>query len=182
MADLHTTWNPLDKHAEIALSDGNLTATRTAADWERGVRAILAKSSGKHYFEIKVNNASGAYHGVGRSTASKDRYVGRDADGWGYEAAGGYTWNNNSSTSRTTTFADNDIMQIAVDLDNGYIWWGKNGTWIAGGNPANGTNPMYTNLSGDIYPMGSQAGNGRSFTANFGASAFAYTPPSGFES
>ena len=179
----YTTWNPSDKHAQIALSDGNLTATMTSTDgYARGVRAIISKAVGKFYFEIKVVKASGGYHGIGKSTATKDQKVGQDSSGWGYEAAGGYTWHNNSSTSRTTTFADNDIMQVAVDLDNGYIWWGKNGTWIASGDPANGTNPMYSSISGDIFPMGSQVGNGNSFTANFGDSAFAHSVPSGFTS
>ena len=34
----------------------------------------------------------------------------------------------------------NDIIQIAYDLDDNKIWFGKNGTWYNSGNPSNGTN------------------------------------------
>ena len=33
-------------------------------------------------------------------------------------------------------------------MDNGKIWLGENGTWFASGDPAAGSNAMYTNLSG----------------------------------
>jgi hypothetical protein len=72
-----------------------------------------------------------------------------------------------------------DIMQVAVDIDAGKIWFGKNGAWWAGGDPAAGTGAHYTGVSGSLFPMASSAYLSLGIV-NFGASAFAYTVPSGF--
>ena len=37
---------------------------------------------------------------------------------------------------------------VAVDADNGKIYFGKNGLWLAGANPYTGANAHYSNLSG----------------------------------
>ena len=41
---------------------------------------------------------------------------------------------------------DPNIIMLAVDIDNTSIWWGKNGTWYASGNPSSNSNAAYTNL------------------------------------
>jgi len=176
----YTTWNPSDKHADITLSDGNLKANATVSQW-RAVRGTIGKSSGKWYFEV-VYVTSGNYGLVGVAAASvnlADR-IGVSAVGWGNQNNGFFM--NNNATKTGVTHASTNVVQVAVDLDNGNIWWGLNGTWYDGGNPATGANPHYDNLSGTVFPAVNCYGVGTSYFANFGASAFAYTPPSGFES
>src|SRR5690606_27738602 len=51
----YATWNPSDKSSLITLSNGNLTATRSGANGNRLVRATIARSTGKEYFEVTVN-------------------------------------------------------------------------------------------------------------------------------
>src|SRR5690606_11857756 len=51
----YATWNPLDKSSLITLSNGNLTATRSGSNGNRLVRATIANSSGKEYFEVTIN-------------------------------------------------------------------------------------------------------------------------------
>ena len=72
------------------------------------------------------------------------------------------------------------VLGTALDLDNGKIWWSFNGAWIANGNPAAGTYPAYTGLSGTFYPMVGIWDTASPATVNFGATAFTYTPPTGF--
>lgn len=63
------------------------------------------------------------------------------------------------------------------------IWWGKNGTWFASGDPAIGTNAAYTNLpASTFYPAFSSFDIGGPpcvVTVNFGENGFTYTQPTG---
>jgi hypothetical protein len=73
---------------------------------------------------------------------------------------------------------------IAYDADAGKFWYGKNGTWFASGNPASGTNEMFSSVSvsGQAMFFASSAYNSSDLgTWNFGQRAFAYTPPTGFK-
>ena len=85
---------------------------------------------------------------------------------------------NNSNTINIQGY----IWMVAVDADNGKIYFGKNGLWLAGANPYTGANAHYTNLSG--YEL--CAGMGRRTGANaaninFGQTPFVYNPPEGFK-
>lgn len=55
-------------------------------------------------------------------------------------------------------------LMCAYDLDAGKIWFGNDGVWVNGGDPANGVNPQYTNLANyrGGYPGLGLAGNGNS--------------------
>jgi len=173
-------WNSADKSANITLSGGDLIATATTGT--PIVRGTTAKSSGKWYFEVTVGaTATSSRVGVARSSAGLDTALGDDADGWGYAAAAEKV-NNGSGVAYGATYAPTDVISIALDMDSGKIWWAKNGTWQASGDPAAGTNEAFSNVTGSIYPAwGSTNGLfGPSCTANFGATAFAYSPPVGF--
>ena len=61
-----------------------------------------------------------------------------------------------------------DVVGIAVDLTNGFIYISKNGTWMNSGDPtsgASGTGAMYGSLPGDTYYFAADvwAGGGISF-------------------
>ncbi|HPN96254.1 MAG TPA: tail fiber domain-containing protein, partial [Candidatus Moranbacteria bacterium] len=179
----YATWNPSDKNAAITLSNGDLTAT-SANGLHKSVRATIGKSSGKWYWEYTAGAiASGGYSylGVGTTAALLTTYVGNDAEGYSY-CPQGNTWHGAVSTSGVSTFVQNDVIGVAVDLDEDKVWWSKNGTWQASGDPETGANGRYTGLTGTFYPMVGLYTTGNSVTANFGDSAFSYTPPTGFYS
>jgi hypothetical protein len=78
------------------------------------------------------------------------------------------------------TYTTGDVIGVAFDADTGKVWFAKNNTWQASGNPASGTSPATTLTTGDTWvPIfgGYQSGV---WDANFGQRPFAYTPPSGF--
>ena len=58
--------------------------------------------------------------------------------------------NNGTGISFGNTYGATDVIGVAFDVDSGKVWFAKNGTWQASGDPANGTNAAYTNLTGSI--------------------------------
>ncbi len=182
------TWNPADKHANIALSLGDLRAstddTNGSGYWP--VRGTEGKASGKWYFEIvcvlpwdliRIGVAN-----LSQSLAS-GQYPGASTDSYGYAAGTGKKYYDGTATTYGNAWTDSDVIGVALDMDNGKIWFAKNGVWQASGDPAAGTNQAYTGISGTFYPM---AGPYGSFgdpihvDATFALPDFQYTPPSGF--
>jgi hypothetical protein len=186
-SSIYTTWDPSAKHANITLSEGDLknSSSTTSA---RSVRGVSAKSSGKWYFEYTVVTA-GDDQSIGICDSSFDvvnatNAFWANASGYAYLNYNGNKGNNGSSTSYGASWAsNNDVAMVAVNLDSGRIWFGKNGTWQISGDPVAGTNYAFTGLSGTFYPlctMGAAVGGNPVGKANFGTSAFAYTLPTGF--
>jgi hypothetical protein len=175
------TWNPSDKSGNITLSNGNLTAASNVSECS-GARCTSYKSSGKWYWEITLGTATTTGPldlGVGTSSTSLGARVGSSATGWGWQLNGYYGHNDVFTANGIAAPTSGDIVSVALDLDNGKIWFGKNGTWNGSGDPAAGTNEAFSGVTGNLYPIIVQYHN-NSWTANFGASAFTYTVPTGF--
>jgi len=82
--------------------------------------------------------------------------------------------NNGSTAYFGTSFSNNDIIQIAIDMDNSKIWWGLNGTYPNSGDPATGSNPAYSNLSGELMIIvgANYCDRTPTILANFGSPPF----------
>lgn len=178
--ELKSLWNPSDKASEIVLSNGNLTAEKTEGSGWQGVRSTISKSSGKWYWEVKIDVASTDHNMIGVGTSLETlTYPGDSLEGYSYYGYYGYKYHS-SGASYGDTFTLNDVIGVALDLDNGKIWWAKNGVWQASGDPSAGTNEAYSGLSGDFYAMVGLYSAGNKITANFGETAFQHTVPTGF--
>lgn len=183
------TWNSSDKHADIVLSNGGLTASLAGASGtsSRAVRATQGKSSGKWYFEIVIDTYGGStpysLTGIGQSSPSltSSYFPGSGANDYGYEQTG-YKYNNASGSAYGGGLPEGNVLGVIVDLDNGKIWWSVNDTVQGGGDPASGTSPAYSGIAaGTYYPMSSlYTGNNHQLTARFSTGDFSYSPPSGF--
>ena len=180
--------NPLAKAADATLSNANLTIAYGSGS-STSTPATMSVSSGKWYYEFVCTacsiNPISPVVGVQASSMPKAEFPGYgDATAWGMYLSDGNKFNNNTSggVSYGSSFAVNDIMMCAFDLDNGKIWWGKNGTWFASGDPAAGTNAAFTNLTGSLFPAIGDGSGSQTFTGsfNFGQRAFSYTPPTGY--
>ena len=172
----YCTWNPLSTGR--TLSNGNLDYAGSASGVAKGT---LGVSSGKWYWEILANGANSSAGVASVSLNPTTSYCGSTADSWCLFTSGD-RYNNGSATSGYSTFTTNDIISIALDMDNGKVYWAKNGVWQGSSNPATGTNAGYTNLSGyTITPANGNNNTNDLGTANFGQRAFAYTAPSGFK-
>lgn len=173
----YTTLNPSDKDAGITLSNGNLTAAATSG--YKSARAISGKSTGKWYFEAKLTNGGSAVIGFGQTTESVASFPGTTVKGWGYTNSGPRYWAGVISET-LAAFVLNDVIGVAVDMDAKTAQMYKNG--VAQGSSfglyqaTGGTVPLAAGVA--VYPM--LAPNSSTLVANFGTTAFAYTPPAGY--
>ena len=95
-------------------------------------------------------------------------------NGYSYEQAGRKV-HNNSYSSYGASFADGDIIGIALDMDAGQVTFYKNGA---------SQGVAFTGLSGKSMQPMLERGSGftMSYICNFGQRAFAYPAPSGYKS
>jgi len=185
-----TTWNPSDATASCSLSGGNLIATAGAGN--QAARNTLYKSSGKWYYEALMTNASEGSGDTGCGVASSAYTLGDNGSNGAtdmcYWAQNSTVYCNGADTG-LTSLADGDTVGIAIDIPNTHIWFRKNGgTWnndiLANQNPVGNVGGINLTSLGwswtSLTPVVSMRGVGDSITANFGASAFSTSPPSGF--
>jgi len=200
-SNVFATFNPLTipSSSGLTLSDGNLSLSGSSTD--AGAKATLGVSSGKWYWEVKANVASS---GSDRHLVATDivRQITSATDPnsqgiWGIQSRSGSGATLNSYTNGTfsnvntgsTGYDDNTIISVALDMDNGKLYFAKNGTWtdLAGnvGDPVAGTNPTFTGLPTDgtiilPYVENRQAGTPSS-QINFGNGYFGTTQVSSAE-
>ena len=181
----YCTNNPLDSLTQT-LSNGNLDIASGASYGT--TRGTIGVSSGKWYWEYTMNslvsNTRGNV-GIAKAAATLTSYVGSDAYSWGYHSGDGNKYDNGNTTSYGNSYTSSDVIGVAFDADNGKLFFSKNGTWQASGDPVAGTNAAFTGLtSGPYFPATSfitGTGGASSISCNHGQRAFAYTAPSGFK-
>jgi len=167
----------------IAYGSTAKTNTPTSNQW-RTFYGTIGASSGKYYFEMKVNNIE--------NTDPNNFWVGIvDADqmyddgghhrsyqqsrGYQYHAQTGNQGNNNSTSSYGNSWTTNDIVGVAMDLDNSKLYFSKNGTWQNSGVPTSGSTGTgaISIASGYTYlPNFSQYYGNEWFSVNFGNGSF----------
>ena len=174
------TFNPLIPQAEIAYSEGNLIATDSGTGGNsRTALSTIAPSSGKWYAEFKLITDGGDYPNIG-IWSTEVAYVVTQNVGLPDDT---YAWNNGSSgrvfSNNTTigstgvgTYAEGNIVQIALDLDNNYIYFGVNGTYITSGDPTSGASGTggFAIASGLSYYFATTTNTNGAWGANFGGS------------
>ena len=194
MSDTPTTnWctlNPLDVEVPsgtLTIDNGNLDATSSSTNsWKSGA-GTLGVSSGKWYWEATLTNESqnnqiGVINAF-QEMSSLSNYFSAESDGWALQSNDNL-YNGGATGERISDQpATGDIIGVALDADNGKLWFSVNGSYQslqsgqAAGNPSTGTNAIFTNLSGytlkPAYALYS-ASNETSF--NFGQREFAYPP------
>jgi hypothetical protein len=174
-------WSIVNKSNNINISGSNLTFTGVNSTLGCGV-ATLGKSAGKWYWEILINSKAnqaailGLWSGVlPISTNSTQLGVTGGTVGWNGNGAGGrcVSFSNVPQGTGCTAQTSGQVIGIALDLDNHTCAFRVN----------NLLNYTVTGLAVTTwYPAcgSSNANPGDSGTANFGATPFVYTPPSGF--
>lgn len=174
-------WNELDKNAAFTISGAGFVISSNSAG-DVTARATKGLSDGKVYFECTFANMGSDWYAVGVANASQSlsTYLGQTANGWSYFSSG-FTYNGGSSSGYGSYTSASDVISCAVDFGTGKIWWAKNNTWGASGNPAAGTGARYSNISGKLFPALTHEGaHSQATTINLGLKSFVYTPPSGF--
>ena len=161
-----------------ALSNGNLQIDGTSSEQFRA--ATIPVSSGKWYFEMVQVYGTDFGPGVWAYPLTSPSSNFYENTNYRYNSNGG-VYNQSSKLTDYSTFTRGDIIGTALDMDNGKVYFSKNGVWQNSGNPATQTNPAATGLTGTWVFGASTNGNDTILQANFGALPFTYNAPSGFE-
>jgi hypothetical protein len=165
-------------------SNGNLDLT-TASSNNAAVPTGFFPNSSKWYWEVlitAIGNSNNASIRVGvcnpNGVASG---LGEGLNGWSF-LGDGRVFYNSSASSYGVSVTTGDTVMVALDIDAGRIWYGKNGTWMASGDPATNANPSQTFTANQSMSPALASGTGTpAYTCNFGQRPFAYTAPSGFK-
>ena len=183
-------------HESCSISDGGLEFISGSS---KCGRSTFWANSGKWYYEFQMTVYGNPYVGI----ASNGNLA-------NYTAANAIANNNNGNIYYQTNGVHNQYKvskrlnavgsyMVAYDLDNGKIWWGKDGTWYAttastrdqattkaaveAGNDAQefSTHPSF----GDFWsPVFGSSTNSCTYKINFGQRPWAYpdSVPEGFQS
>jgi hypothetical protein len=186
----YTTWNPSDKGTVVVLSNNNLSMTLSTGFEYQGCRSIASQSTGKWYWELTITTRStnkGIDISVCNSSETISGLMGTNNNGWSYRVTTVYAYLEHGGIETLLTgnvYVQGDVIGVALDLDNGNLWFSRNGTWINSGNPNTGSSPNFTGVSGTLFAgMACEYyGSGSLITANFGNTTFTYTVPTGFNS
>ena len=176
------------------LSEGNLkfvTPNQSIFSQQEGT---IFLTSGKWYWEVffvSSGNDAGVL-GIQRSGLDIGAYPGKTANGYGYDSYGsGLKIHNNSSSAYGSSYGANDIIGVALDLDNGTLTFYKNnssqGQAFSGIDSSLGWSFSYG--AGYLNTFVVNFGQDSSFAGNKtaqnnsdgnGEGDFFYAPPTGF--
>jgi len=202
-------WDP-DKYgsSRITYLDRRTVRGVVQGNGEVGGLSTAAVDSGKWYWEITILSIVGSYgdcFGLGICLANNTTYATHQWDPvpsrWthGYNNVT-YFIDNLSSDHHlppggSSPFVTNDIIQFALDVDNGYFYMGRNGAWMNGATNAGISAGLGANHVGAQLPAGQTwtpmyynhpiLGRNDTWTIelNAGHETFAYNPPNnGFHS
>lgn len=179
---LGTTWNPTSAYSSyLAFSNGNKTVTRSGSAGFYSAPAVNSFSD-KRYFEATVTatNAGNVFGFLIGSQLANGGQVGTNNNGVGY-AYNGILIYGGLSRATLINWAAGDVIMLAADAANQIIYCGRNGTWLAGANPA-GNSGGYaipgSALAAPWYPACSPYTSTDTLTL---ATALKYPVPSGFK-
>lgn len=174
-----TTFDPTNKSSLIALTNGDLTATGPNISTLQSVASTTTNSTGKFYceFTIVARGTQGVQVGIANTSASfadNADFANDSVNGYAYWSAGNKI-HNGSFPAYGAAYTAGDIISVLLDIDAGTLEFWKNGV---------SQGVAYTGIAaGSWFPASGGASNSTpvtQVTANFGATAWAYTPTVGY--
>lgn len=187
LAAAYTSYSPDPLLSPIVVSEDGVTVTQTQRNGLGSTRSIDAVGGGKHYWEVMATCGPDTYgFTVGVAGPDATGVFERNPNGYGIAGDGARKVRDSISATFSDGFLNtfpNDIFMIALDLEAGEIYFGKNGIWLGGGNPETGTNPAYSGLAGEYYAgitMAARECTPHTLVTNFGNNDFEYEVPEGF--
>ena len=202
-SNVFATLNPLVKtYGTQVFSNGNTSSINSTNEpaWSHAI-ATLGASTGKYYWEIKVSGSTPwIWTGIiSEAVDVSTQYLYNSNAGTFLYGNNGNKYVNASATSSFfATLATNDIVSVALNLDDNKITFYKNGT----ATPNATALDLPTNLSSTTVFPATTIVNGASIQSNFGngyfgttavttnsgngyagaegASKFNYQPPTGY--
>ena len=189
-SNVFCTMNPLNA-VYISFLQGNNTISggNNGSDYSY-IGSTLAANSGKFYWEVKAADlaeidqvgvalASSSFTGIGLGGGLQNNFGGKSV-----QFSNGNKAGDSAQSAHMGGFSEDDIMMVALDLDNNKITFGRNGQWSNGSGGADQTyansTAAFTNLTAGEYYMPAHAmrgygGNTGISRYNFGNGYFATT-------
>lgn len=174
-----TTLNPLEPGSGT-YSSGNTAVSLSSYNYQ-GFGSI-PMTSGKWYWEITSTGGTQVLAGICDPRVVRGSDPWTSAYIWGYRDDTGGIRHNSTNTAYGNSYTT-EVIGVAFDANNGRLYFAKSNTWQNSAVPASGTGGFTADIvagTGYLPWFGSQVNVTRSWSVNFGATAFAYTPPTGF--
>jgi hypothetical protein len=212
------TFPGLVQNSRVSLTKGNLDFDFTGDGQDSGQRidnqciSNIGTTKGKWYAEFKcTEDYDGAFIGISNWPNKQNN---QNLESWAYIYGGNgdlyykeKTGAGTSTTSYGSAIAVNDIVSVALDMDNKNVYWANNGQWGNGSGAWNQANPtsarsistdfINTDSYGVVVFNTASAGANETprWLANFGNppftiassnadangfGSFEYAPPSGY--
>ena len=176
-----------DKTIGGSLSKGNLRFTDSGSDGWDNARATIGVSKGKWYWEMRADEINqvmcASIIGPNGNDSTNGARLGQlpgqnDDAGVTYYDDGKlyHAGNQNQGSAWGAVYGNGNIIGVAIDLDDagGKVWFSRNGSWQASGNPSTGANPARSDLKthADIwFPVSGTFFANTTQTFNFGQDA-----------
>ena len=184
-SNIFSTLNPLYNQTSgqgVSLANGN-TRCSYSPDSSRSAFGSIAVGTGKYYFEAKLNTV-GTIPVIGVVDLAWGDLNGASGYGYhdnalnfGYNSSGEKT-SGGTNTAFGSTFTAGDVIGVAIDKTNNKLYFAKNGTWQASGDPTSGstgTGSAYNLASDTLYTSACRIRNGGDWSFNFGNGFFGTT-------
>jgi len=135
------------------MANGNLYNGDQSPNYWNSIPGTLAASSGKFYWEVKIEGVWGntsqtsQRHGIANLNVDLNQKVGSTGDvTWtddpiavGWQNSSGVRYSNSvTGTSDYSTYVATNVLMFAMDLTNLKLYLGKNGAWENSGDPTSG--------------------------------------------
>ena len=181
-SDVFCTFNVLLPQSNTGVSKGATRfETTSGSGWKSMCGTLgMVKNSGKYYMEFK--HLGGSYNGYGiadfknggivdQINQSQTTYPGEAANSYGYLSQGELHYNASQTGTGWDSYTTNDIIGMAVDMENMKLYYHKNGSYLQSGNPSTGANGYSINDPvGAYFPTATV--NAGIMCANFGNGSF----------
>jgi len=173
------TLNPLYKQGSPTFSEGNCKVVLPAGDGTQGAAGGIAPANGKWYWEVKHVSSTNVSILVREASDREDYLSYYQGNYAGYEKNDGdQNITGNTTSDYGASYANGDIIMVAMDMDNDRVYFGKNGLWADGaGNSNQSSLDDYVPLNGVVNGLAAVANANGSATAtfemNFGNPSFA---------
>ena len=186
-SNVFATMNPLDNYyASSDFSQGNNTVDMNDSGNETYNTSTLGAKAGKYYAEVKlIDSSAKPMTGiVANNPVAVGTVLGNTGHGYAYMGEDGQIKTNSSNSAYGNTYTTNDIISIALDLDNNKLYFAKNGTWQDSGDPTSGatgtgavsiTAPSSTTTGAYFFAAGKRHSDNNKVSWNFGNGYFGTT-------
>ena len=174
-SNVFATLNPLsnDKTSGITILNGNNTLTTPSGGHDFSITTLgMNSGSGKFYCEVKVSSSANfnmigisdhSYQGSNQELSEDNYSYGYYSDSGGGSTAGVVRGNGSNVLTGMPNYTTNDIIGIAIDLENHKLYFHKNGTYINSGSPTSGSTGTGAVSIQDLRTVTSNYGNAAYF-------------------